>query len=77
MITYLKAKYIGDTANNGYHAGQVYFLEVRQHWFGRITVRPTHGYRFKPLEDMRLVYHNLEVFLASWNILHIVEMDDW
>jgi hypothetical protein len=73
VTTHLKAKYIGSEPEPGYHAGQMYFLEVRQHWFGKITIRPTHGYRFKPLSDMRLVYHNLESFLGSWKVLHVVD----
>lgn len=76
MITHLQAKYIADETEPGYNSGQTYFLEVRQHWFGKITIRPTHGYRFKPLDDMRLVYHNLEAFLASWRVVQVVDTEE-
>lgn len=75
VITHLQAKYIGSD-EPGYNQGQMYFLEVRQHWFGRITIRPTHGYSFKPLHDMRIVYRNLEAFLHSWKVLRPVRTED-
>jgi len=75
VITHLQATYIGES-EPGYTPGQMYFLEVKQHWFGRITIRPTHGYRFKPINDMRVVYRNLGAFLQSWKVLHHVVVSD-
>jgi len=72
MTIYLEATYIAhDDAGNdsgGFHKLQSYCLELQQHWFGRITIRPTHGYNYKPLNDMRHSYVNLRAFLSHWKI---------
>lgn len=72
MTTYLEAIYIGQDGHE-YHQEQKYCLELRQHWFGRISVRPTHGYHYKPLEGMKRSYHSLKSFLIHWSIISVVE----
>ena len=72
MITYLEAIYIG-REDQGYHKKHTYCLELRQHWFGRISVRPTHGYHYKPLEDMRCTYRNLKSFFRHWNVIKVLD----
>jgi len=72
MTTYLEAIYIGHDSQD-YHRAQKYCLELRQHWFGRISVRPTHGYHYKPLEGMRRSYRSLKSFLSYWSVIGVVE----
>jgi hypothetical protein len=74
MSTYLEATYIGQDGHT-YHLGQTYILEVQQHWFGRISVRPTHGYKYLPIEDMRHSYYNLRAFFAHWRVNKTVNPD--
>lgn len=61
--------YRGPETELGYHIKHIYHLEVRQHLFHRISVRPTHGYTYKPLEGMRCCYRNLHAFLQDWRPL--------
>lgn len=72
MVTYLEATYIG-REQLGYHKKQTYCLELRQHWFGKISVRPTHGYHYKPLEGMRCTYNSLKSFLGQWNVIKVLD----
>jgi len=72
MITYLEAVYIGRD-EQGYHKKHTYCLELRQHWFGKITIRPTHGYHYKPLEGMRCTYNGLKSFLRHWSIVKVLD----
>lgn len=72
MITYLEAIFIGHS-DHEYHRRQKYCLEVRQHWFGRISIRPTHGFHYQPLEDMRRNYRNLKSFLRHWKMVKVIE----
>jgi hypothetical protein len=72
MTSYIEATYIGQD-DHGYAAGQAYCLEVHQYWFGWISVRPTYGYHYRPLEDMRCRYRNLKNFLYHWQINRVVE----
>ncbi len=72
MITYLEAIYIGRDGQ-GYHKRHTYCLELRQHWFGKITIRPTHGYHYKPLEGMRCTYQSLRSFLRHWSVVKVLD----
>jgi hypothetical protein len=46
---------------------------MRNRWFGGITVRPVHGYEYKPIEGMHCRYANLRDFLVQWKPTKVLD----
>lgn len=71
MTTYVEATFIGQQ-DQEFHPTHTYQLQVVQRWNKSFTVVVTHGYNFKPIEDMQRTYDGLKHFLQEWRILRVV-----
>lgn len=71
MTTYVEATFIGQQ-DAEFHQKQTYQLQVVQRWNKTFTIVVTHGYNFKPIEDMERSYRGLKNFLQDWRILRVV-----
>lgn len=72
MTTYVEATFLGDDGAE-FHTNQTYQLRIVQHWTKRITVTATHGYEFKPIQDMQRTYSSLKGMLLEWRILRVAD----
>ena len=68
-MTYIDATFIGRRDDLGFVKNNRYVLEMFQSYFGsRITVRPVHGYEFKPYDGYTVHYMDMGHFLQDWKI---------
>lgn len=67
MIVHYRAIFRG--RNLGiYKPRHSYNIEVKHHLFGKVSVRPLHGYANKPLSAVKHTYANIKLFLNEWQI---------